>query len=79
MPTMTALLQALSALARTPSGAAALAGPAPSTDPAPVALTHAELDQVTGGGSPIGGVINDREGSPAPYAGKNGIGSSGQF
>jgi hypothetical protein len=39
----------------------------------------AELDRVTGGAGPIGGVINDREGSPAPYAGKKGGGSKGDF
>jgi len=46
---MTALMKVLPALARAVSGSAAPAGPAllPGTDP--VALTDAELDQVTGG------------------------------
>ena len=75
---MTTLTTALSALACIPSGSAAPARPVPSPGPDPIALTDAELDQVTGGGGPGGGVINDREGSPVLFVGRKNIGSGGE-
>ncbi len=81
MPAVTALLKALPTLTRLVSGGAAPPGSAAALGTDPVALTDAQLDQVTGGGDPKGGVIVDLKGSPVLniLGGQKGAGGGADF